>query len=282
MFYGVSVSGDVELGPGVGVVAERTYGRSLGAVAVLVGVLEGEALLVELVFRQPGFVQGVSGRGREAGWAAEVDVTAEQVGNEAVQQLGCQLADVLAGEVLHACAAGGGEAVEFCAEQDVCGRASPVQQQQVLPGCERECFEQCAHRGDPDATGDEQHVPVGAAVGGHRAVGTFGEHPGARFQVLQLCAAVAERFDGQAQVRVAWRGGQRERVRGEPQLRCQEPPAEELPGLGLQLVQVAASMMIDTTPGASCCTAATRMRCLLVLRSEVITRWMRTSANTCV
>ena len=102
-----------------------------------------------------------------------------------------------------------------------------------MPGQGREDGPQ---RGDADPAG-QQHHPAAGIGRGERAVRSLGEDAGAGPQLRERLAVVAQVLHGDPQHVGSRRGGQRERVRGPPQRPGQEPPAEELPGLGVQLLE---------------------------------------------
>src|ERR1700733_12356719 len=180
-------------------------------------------------------------RGRcHAGRAADVDVVPLKAGHQRAQHPRGQRVPAELGarpdQVVHGRAARRRDGVEFLAEHEVALTARTVDQGDRT-GQGRE---HGAQRGDADPAGQQQHAPL-RAPGGERAERALGHHPGTRSQAGQRLAVIAEVLDRDPQHALARRGGQRIRVRRPPQGPGEEPPAEELAGLGRKLLQMGAA-----------------------------------------
>src|SRR5581483_12062970 len=106
-------------------------------------------------------------------------------------------------------AAGGGQAVELVAEDELVGRAAPVDEGH-RPRRFVELLEQRPQRGDPDAGGDQRDAPAAAGLTRQAAVGALDQDPGSRLEAGEAGAAVAQVLDGDPQAVPA--GGGRQRV----------------------------------------------------------------------
>src|SRR4051812_43571589 len=181
---------------------------------------------------------------------AEKDVTLSCVGNELAYMLGGQqtrsLAAVVADDIVDGEAKARRDLVQLVFEDEIRIAPAAVEDDDVAA----HVLDEGPDRRDADAAGDQQHlVPPAASRLREDTERPLGKdaRPGA--QPAQPPGVVSERLDGDAQRRAVGRRGEREGVRRPDSASIEEPPEEELPGLGPKRVELASGDTHRHDPG---------------------------------